>query len=215
MTTILRIDASSRTTGSISRALGDYFEQTWLNHNPRHLVLRRDVVTNPITHIAEQTIAGFYTPADHLTDELRAALALSNRLIAEIQAADVLLLTVPMYNFAVPSAFKAWLDHIVRIGHTFAYDGSAFSGLVTGRQAYVITSHGVGGYQHGEPLAGADFLVPYLRFILQFLGITDVRFFAVEGTTGDEFTVTAAIERAKGEIAAVVAAASVVPVAAA
>lgn len=215
MTTILRIDASSRTTGSISRALGDYFEQTWLSHNPRDLVLRRDVVTDPIAHIADQTIAGFYTPVDHLTDELRAAVSLSDHLIAEIQAADVLLLTIPMYNFAVPSAFKAWLDHIVRIGHTFAYDGSAFSGLVTGHQAYVVTSHGVGGYQHGESLAAADFLVPYLRFILQFLGITDVRFFAVEGTMGDEFTVAEAIERAKREIDAVIAAASVVPVAAA
>ncbi len=127
----------------------------------------------------------------------------------------MLLLTVPMYNFAVPSAFKAWIDHIVRIGHTFAYDGSSFSGLVTARQAYVVTSYGAGGYRHGEPLAAADFLAPYLRFILQFLGITDVRCFAVEGTTGDEFTVSAAIEQARREIDAVIAAASVVPVAAA
>lgn len=214
MTTILRIDASSRTTGSISRALGDYFEQTWLSYNPRDLVLRRDVVTDPIAHIADQTIAGFYTRVDRLSDELRAAVAISDRLIEEIQAADVLLLTVPMYNFAPPSAFKAWLDQIVRIGQTFSYDGATFSGLVTGRQAYVVTSHGVGGYQHGEPLAAADFLVPYLRFILQFLGITDVRFFAVEGTMGNEFTVAAAIEWAKREIDAVIAA-SVVPVAAA
>jgi FMN-dependent NADH-azoreductase len=215
LNTILRIDASARATSSISRALGDYFEQTWLKHNPRDLVLRRDVVTEPIAHIADQTIAGFYSPADRLTDELRAATALSDRLIAELQEADVLLLTVPMYNFSVPSAFKAWIDHIVRIGHTFAYDGSAFAGLLTGRRAYVVTSHGVGGYRHGEPLAAADFLVPYLRFLLQFLGITDSRFFAVEGTTGDEFTVTAAIERAKRQIDAAVMAASIAPVTAA
>ncbi|MCC6498339.1 MAG: NAD(P)H-dependent oxidoreductase [Propionibacteriaceae bacterium] len=215
MTTILRIDASSRTTSSISRSVGDYFEQSWLTHNPRDLVLRRDVVTDPITHIAQQTITGFYTPADRLTDELQTATALSDRLIAELQAADMLLLTVPMYNFAVPSAFKAWIDHIVRIGHTFTYDGSSFSGLLTGRRAYVVTSHGAAGYRHGDPFAAADFLVPYLRFILQFLGITDVHVFAVEGTTGDELTLTAAIERAKREIDAVVAAASIVPVAAA
>ena len=194
MTTILRIDASSRTASSISRAVGDYFEQTWLTHNPRDLVLRRDVVTHPIAHIAQQTIAGFYTPADRLTDELQTATALSDRLVAELQAADILLLTVPMYNFAVPSAFKAWIDHIVRIGHTFTYDGSSFSGLLTGRRAYVVTSHGAAGYRPGDPFAAADFLVPYLRFILQFLGITDVHIFAVEGTTGDEFTLTAAIE---------------------
>jgi FMN-dependent NADH-azoreductase len=215
MNTILRIDASSRATNSVSRTLGNYFEAAWLERHPRDRVLRRDVVTEPIRHIADQTIAGFYTPADQLTAELHAATALSDRLIAELRAADVLLITVPMYNFSVPSALKAWIDQIVRIGQTFAYDGSSFSGLVTGRQAYVVTSHGVGGYRHGEPLAAADFLVPYLRFILQFLGITDVRFFAVEGTTGDEFSVAAAIERTRREIDAVVAAASVVPVAAA
>jgi FMN-dependent NADH-azoreductase len=214
VTTILRIDASARTTSSISRALGDYFEQTWLNYHPRDLVLRRDVVTEPILHIADPTIAGFFTPVDGLTDELRAATALSDRLIAELRAADVLLLTVPMYNFSVPSSLKAWIDQIVRIGHTFAYDGASFAGLMTGRQAYVISSHGAGGYRHGEPFAAADFRVPYLRFLLQFLGIADIRFFTVEGTTGDEFAVTAAVERVKREIDAVIEAAAVAPVAA-
>lgn len=214
MTTLLRIDASARTNGSISRSLGDYFEQTWLARNPRDRVLRRDLVTEPIAHIADQTIAGFYTPPERLTDELRDATALSDRLIAELKTADVLLLTAPMYNFSVPSALKAWIDHIVRIGHTFAYDGSAFSGLVTGRQAYVVSAHGAGGYHPGEPFAAADFLVPYLRFILSFLGIQDIRFFAVESTTADEFTVNAAVERAKREIDAVVSAASIARVAA-
>src|SRR5690348_3139865 len=91
MTTILRVDASSRAAGSVSRALGDHFERAWLDRNPGDRVIHRDVATEPIGHIAEETIAGFYAPADRFTDELRAATVLSDRLIAEVQSADVLL----------------------------------------------------------------------------------------------------------------------------
>jgi FMN-dependent NADH-azoreductase len=207
--TILRIDASSRGTGSVSRALGDYFEGAWLDRNPRDRVIRRDVAAEPIGHIADRTIAGFYTPPDRLTDELRDATALSDLLIEELQAADVLLLTVPMYNFSLPSALKAWIDHVVRSGHTFTYDASGFTGLVTGRRAYVLCAYGAGGYAGGGPSAAADFVAPYLGFILNFLGIQDVRFFAVEATMGDEVALAASTERVKREIDAAVAAASV------
>src|SRR5215211_2399966 len=125
-------------TGSVSRTLGDYFEAAWLDRNPRDRIIRRDVAAEPIGHIADRTITGFYTPADQFTDELSAATALSDLLIEEIQAADVLLLTVPMYNFSLPSALKAWIDHVVRIGHTFSFDGTDFTGLVTERRAYVL-----------------------------------------------------------------------------
>ncbi|HEU5432497.1 MAG TPA: NAD(P)H-dependent oxidoreductase [Thermomicrobiales bacterium] len=205
MKTILRVDASS-----VSCALGDYFERAWLDRNPSDRVIRRDVVTEPIGHIAEQTIAGFYTRADQLTDELRAATALSDRLIAELQSADVLLLTTPMYNFSVPSALKAWIDQIVRLGHTFAYDGSSFSGLATSREAYVVCAFGVGGYGDAERNAEANFLTPYLRFVLQFLGVQDVHVVVVEDTMGDRCALTASIEGAKREIDASIVAASTV-----
>jgi FMN-dependent NADH-azoreductase len=208
MTTILRVDASSRAAGSVSRALGDYFERAWLDRNPGDRVIRRDVVTDPIGHIAEQTIAGFYTPAEQFTDDLRAATALSDHLIAELQSAEVLLLTVPMYNFSVPSALKAWIDHIVRIGHTFAFDGSSFSGLVRTREAYIMCAYGAGGYGEDRRLAAADFLTPYLRFVLQFLGIQHVHVFAVEDTTGAPFALEASIARAKRQIDTGVAGAS-------
>jgi FMN-dependent NADH-azoreductase len=215
MNTILRIDASARATMSLSRALGDYFEQRWVDHNPSDRMLRRDLVRDPIDHIAEQTIAGFFTPADQLTAELRAATDLSDRLIAELQSADVLLVTLPMYNFTVPSAFKAWIDHIVRIGHTFAYDGSSFTGLVSTRQAFVICVAGAAGYHEDGLFAAADFLRPYLRFLLRFLGVGDVHFFTVEGTTGDEGTLAAAVERAQRAMDAAIAAATLPDVAAA
>jgi FMN-dependent NADH-azoreductase len=215
MHTILRIDASSRGTGSVSRSLGDYFEATWLDRNPRDRVIRRDVAAEPIGHIADRTIAGFYTPADQFTDDLRDATALSDLLIDEIREADVLLLTLPMYNFSLPSALKAWIDHVGRVGHTFSYDGTGFTGLVTYRRAYVVCAFGAGGYLAGGPLAAADFVQPYLSFILNFLGIQDVRFFAVEGTVGDGSTLAASSERVKRDIDAVIAAASPAALAAA
>ncbi len=204
MKTVLRVDTSSRTTGSQSRALGDYFEHTWVKRNPSDCFVRRDVAENPLPHIASQTITGFYTLEEKLTGELRRATALSDRLIGELRAADVLLLTVPIYNFSIPSALKAWIDHIVRIGHTFAYDGKNFTGLVTGKRAYVVCAYGAGGYLGNGPLAGYDFLKPYLTLLLGFLGIQDIRFFAAEGTTLDEVSVSKNIDKAKQEMASAI-----------
>lgn len=208
MTTILRVDASTRGANSVSRALGDHFVNTWLSRDPHDRVLRRDVAAAPIAHIADQTIAGFYAPADRITDDLRAATALSDLLIEEIRTADVLLLTVPMHNFSVPSALKAWIDHVVRIGHTFAYDGTDFTGLVTGRSAYVVCAYGSGGYLDSGPLASADFVTPYLAFVLNFLGVSEIRYFAVEGTQGDQSDLAATIKQVKLEIEDAVAAAT-------
>jgi FMN-dependent NADH-azoreductase len=207
MKTILRVDASSRTAGSQSRALGDYFENTWVKRNAADRFVHRDTAENPIPHIASQTIAGFYTPEEKFSRELRTATALSDRLIGELRAADILLLTVPIYNFSIPSALKAWIDQIVRIGHTFAYDGKNFTGLVTGKRAYVICAYGAGGYLGNGPLAGYDFLKPYLTLLLSFLGIQDIHFFAVEGTTLDEATVSANVDKVKQEIANAISAA--------
>jgi FMN-dependent NADH-azoreductase len=207
MKTVLRIDASSRSNGSQSRVLGDYFESVWLNRNPGDRVLRRDLAIDAAPHISSQTIAGFYTPAEQLTHELRNATAQSDLLIEELRSADVLLLTTPMYNFSVPSALKAWIDQIVRIGHTFSYDGKSFAGLVTGKRAYVICAYGAGGYLGNGPLAAYDFLKPYLMLLLNFLGIQEVKFFSVEATTQDETTVALNINKAKAEIVGVVSSA--------
>lgn len=200
MKTILRIDSSSRTTASHSRALGDYFENAWQKRYPGTAVVRRDLVTEPLPHIAEQTIAGYYTPEEQLTPDLRAATALSDCLIAELQSAGILLLTVPMYNFSIPSALKAWIDQIVRIGYTFSYDGKNFGGLVKVKQAYVMCAYGAGGYTDGGPFSSFNFLEPYLKSLLGFLGIPEVQFFSVQATTADPTTVATNIDMAKRKI---------------
>ncbi|MFQ6548309.1 FMN-dependent NADH-azoreductase [Aestuariibius sp. 2305UL40-4] len=182
---LLRIDASTRTDGSFSRTLGDRAEARWRAANPGGTVTTRTITDGSIPPIAQDTITGFYTPPEAITDDLRAATALSDTLIAELQQADTLLLTTPIYNFTVPAALKAWIDQIVRIGHTFAYEDGSFRGLVQTRRAIVACAYGAEGYLNDGPLAGADFLAPYLKFLLGFLGIEDIQIVGIEGTTGD------------------------------
>ena len=188
MTRILRIDSSSRIKGSHSRKLADYFQTTWLEKYPQDRVVVRDLVTTQLPHLSDMAITGFYTPQEQQTKAMHVATALSDELIDELQSADILLLSVPMYNFSVPSALKAWIDQIVRIGKTFSYDGTNFAGLVTVKSAYIICTYGSSGYVNGGAFSEFNFLEPYLKGLLSFLGIGEVQFFHLQGTTADEAT---------------------------
>lgn len=200
MKNILRIDASARTEHSHSRALGDWLLKQVDACCPDHQVDYLDLATNALPHIHQMTINGYYTPeADH-TPEMKEATLLSDGLIGQLQQADVLVMTLPMYNFSVPSSLKAWIDQIVRIGKTFSYENGAFGGLVTVKKAYVIVAYGAAGYVNGGGFQGANFVEPYLQFLLQFLGIQDVHFVSVESTTADESVVEQALEAARGDI---------------
>jgi FMN-dependent NADH-azoreductase len=205
MPTLLRIDSSSRRDGSHSRALADAFEAAWSRRFPGAKVVRRDLAAHPIAHIHEATIAGFYTPAEKLDDQLKRAVALSDELIDEINAVDTILIATPMYNFTVPSALKSWIDQIVRINRTFSFDGKSFTGLVKARRVVVVAAFGAGGY--GDALAGADFVTPYLKFLFGFLGVPDVTVIPAEATTADTATVAANVDRAKDGILKLVEAA--------
>ena len=206
MSRILRIDASSRTDGSYSRDLTNAFIAKWLERHPDDQVVVRDLVAASVPHIASDTIKGYYTPADQMDIPLRAATALSDLLIHELRSADVLVLSVPMYNFSIPSALKAWIDQIVRIGHTFSYDGSGFNGLLPGKRAYVMIAYGAGGYLDRGPFEGADFVQSYLQFLLNFVGVADVTFIPIEATTADPATIAANVSKARSLIDAAVAA---------
>lgn len=197
---LLRIDASSRLEGSKSRELGDYFERAWLARGAARVVTRRDLAINPVENIRQSTIAGFYTASEHMMEELRAATALSDQLIAELKHADELLITTPMYNFTAPAALKAWIDQIVRINHTFTYDGQNFTGLLQTRRAVLATAYGAAGYLNGGPFAGADHCTPYLTFMLSFLGIKHIEHIAVEGTVGDAEALARHLAQARRKI---------------
>lgn len=189
MRNLLRIDSSARRLGSHTKALGDHAEALWRAQNPDGKVVSRHVGDGSIPLISPETITGFFTPPEQITDDLRKATALSDTLIAELQAADTLLITAPIYNFGPPAALKAWIDLITRIGHTFAYENGSFRGLTQTRRALVICAYGAEGYLEGQPFAAGNFLQPYLNFLLTFLGIQDIKFVSIQATTADEQTV--------------------------
>ncbi|MET1416102.1 NAD(P)H-dependent oxidoreductase [Roseibium sp. HPY-6] len=199
MTLLLRINSSSRQSGSHSTAVADHFETCFREKHPGCRVISRHVADGSIPLISQQTIEGFYTAPTDMTDGLREATALSNTLISELQQADTLLITAPIYNFSVPAALKAWIDQIVRMGHTFSYEDGSFQGLAKTRRAVVVCAYGAEGYLEGQPFAVANFVEPYLKFLLTFLGIEDIRFISVQGTTGDAETVAERIAAAKQE----------------
>lgn len=202
MAHLLRIDSSTRLTGSYSSDLATYAETIWKNSNPSGTITRRHLAENPLPVLKQDTITGFYTAPDEMSDALKDATALSDKLIAEVQEADMLLLAVPMYNFSVPAALKLWIDHVVRVNRTFSMEDGAFKGLLPTRRALAICAYGAEGYLPGQPFEAANFLEPYLQFLLSFLGIDDVQTISVQATTADEKTVAANRATAEAKIKA-------------
>lgn len=200
MTHILRIDASSRIDDSHSRKYADLFMNSWLRAHPDDVLVVRDLVHSPLPHISNATIAGFYTPPELCSAEMKSATALSDDLIAELREADLLLISTPMYNFSLPSALKAWVDQIVRIGHTFSYSPEkGFSGLLSGKRAIIVAAYGVS--FSNESMRPMDFLTPYIKALLGFLGFESVEVIVLEGTSIDP----AAFERSQAAAQAQIA----------
>ena len=182
MTTLLHINVSPRGKYSISRQLGNAAVQAWKERNPGGQVIERDLAKTPLTFVDLDWIAGAYSPPEHHNVKHRKALALSDELVSELVAADEILLATPMYNFAVPAALKAWVDHVVRAGKTFRYNAAGRpEGLLARKKVLAIIASG-GSYVEGSGLTALDHEVPYLRFIFGFMGITDVRLVQVGGT---------------------------------
>jgi FMN-dependent NADH-azoreductase len=182
MPTLLHIDVSPRGDYSISRRLSAAFVEAWKAKHPDGTVVTRDLTKTNLTFVDLAWIAGAYSdPAQH-TPEQKAALAISNELTAELLAADEIVLGTPMYNFAVPAALKAWIDHVVRVGLTFKVDETGYHGLTTGKKATLLVASS-GTYTPGSPGEGYNQETPYLKGILGFIGITDVSVILAGGTT--------------------------------
>jgi FMN-dependent NADH-azoreductase len=179
MPTLLQLDTSPLST-SISRELTAEFARTWQAANPSGRVIYRDLATAPPAPIDGAWIGASYTPEEKRTPEQRALLALSDELIAELEQADTIAIGVAMHNFNIPSVLKLWVDQIARKGRTFSYGADGARGLLTGKKAIVLTATG-GVYEPGTPLGGMNFIEPYLKALLGFLGIKDTRFITVGG----------------------------------
>jgi len=181
MKKLLRLDCSSRISGSHSRELADYFEKKWMAANSDGIVIRRDLAKQQLPHIQNNTIEGFYTPVEHMTPESKKATALSDELITELKSANEILINSPLYNLNTPSNLKAYLDQVVRIGHTFNINENGYYGLLENKMAYLITVKG-GAYK-GTPMEKYDFQKPYLQAILGHMGIKTQGLFSLEGTS--------------------------------
>jgi FMN-dependent NADH-azoreductase len=172
---LLEIQSSVRVERSISRALSREFIRAWQEINPSAKRQLRDVGTHPPAHPTEIWTKANYTDLKDRTPEMIEVLSDSEQMIEELLWADRLLLGVPMYNLSVPSNFKAYLDNVVRVGRTFAFDREKFTleGLAINKKALVITPS-AGDYALDTPMGRMNFCEPYLRAILEFIGIIDV-----------------------------------------
>lgn len=170
----------------------------FLNSSPYSDVVDRELMPASMPHLSAETYVAMGKPPVELTPQMKAAIALSDTLIAEVEAADIIVLAVPMYNFGIPSTLKAWLDHIARAGRTFRYTASGPEGLLTGKKVFVFTSRG-GIYSEG-PMQDLDFQTGYLRAVLGFLGMTDVSFVNFEGFAMGPEAASQAFDRARSAI---------------
>lgn len=184
MPALLYINVSPRGDYSISRQLGNAAVQAWKKKNPGGRVIERDLSKTPLTFVDLDWIAGAFSPPENHNENHKKALALSDELVSEVLDADEIILGTPMYNFAVPAALKAWIDHVVRAGKTFRYaENGTPEGLLAGKDKKVLVIVASGGsYPAGSPLAPLDQEIPYLRLIFGFMGITEVRFVQAGGT---------------------------------
>jgi FMN-dependent NADH-azoreductase len=183
MPTLLHLDSSPLGEASISRHLTKEFTQTWKDANPDGKIITRDLTAATIPPVSGALVGAMYTPADALTPAQNEQLALSDALIGELQSADEYVFGVPMHNFGIPSVLKLWIDQIARVNKTFSYATGSPVGLLTGKKATILIASG-GIYDIGTVMASYNFVEPYLRAVLGFLGVTDVTVIAAGGASG-------------------------------
>ncbi|RYE78856.1 MAG: FMN-dependent NADH-azoreductase [Oxalobacteraceae bacterium] len=173
---ILQINSSARSEGSQSTRLANTIVERLRTAQPDAELAVRDLASNPQPALDEVALGALFTPAEQRTAEQSARVALDDALIAEVQAADVLVLGVPMYNFGITTQLKNWIDAIARAKVTFQYTANGPEGLLKGKKVYIALTRG-GVYRDTH----ADSQVPYLKMVLGFLGMTDIEFVYAEG----------------------------------
>ncbi|MBL4873774.1 MAG: NAD(P)H-dependent oxidoreductase [Rhodobacteraceae bacterium] len=188
--TILKLDSSGRKSGSVSRQLSARLVNRFARESEVN-VIERDVAGG-LPAVTEEWIGSNFTPSDERSEVQTALLAQSDELVAELRAADVLVIGMPIYNFGVPASLKAWIDLICRAGETFQYGENGPEGLLTGKRAIVTVASG--GVPVGSPM---DHATTYLTQVLGFVGITDVTYVSATGLAMDS---DAAIKSAESEI---------------
>ncbi|MDF1726735.1 MAG: NAD(P)H-dependent oxidoreductase [Sulfitobacter sp.] len=187
--TLLRIDSSASLTGSVTRDLTDRIIASLDQRD----VVTRDLARDPLPQIDQDWTKARATAPDERTADQTAALALSDTLVAELMAADTIVIGVPIYNFSVPAALKAWIDLVARVGVTFRYSPDGPQGLIAGKR--VILAVASGGTPAGSDI---DFATGYMRHVLAFMGMTEVEIIAADALAIDP---EGTLERAHAAVA--------------
>ncbi|MEX3937363.1 FMN-dependent NADH-azoreductase [Paraburkholderia phymatum] len=197
MTTILQINSSARSQGAQSTLLANELTAKLQQSNPGARVVVRNLHEEALPHLDDTILGAFFTPVEQRTAEQQAISSRSEALIAELQAADIVVIGAPLYNFGISSQLKTYFDFIARAGITFKYGANGPEGLVNGKKVFVVSARG--GKYVGTP---GDTQTPYLKTFLGFLGMTDVNFIYAEGLNMGPDAATAALAGAREAIAA-------------
>jgi FMN-dependent NADH-azoreductase len=189
---ILIVSSSANGDASVSNGLVGRFVESVREHERAVNIVTRDVGARPLPHLTNETVAAI--KSEPVTPAELAARKLSDELVAELQAADVVVIASPMYNFGISSTLKSWFDHVARAGVTFRYTENGPEGLLKGRKTVAILSR-AGFYSEG-PGAVMDGQEPYLRAMLGFIGLDDVTWIRAEKLAFGPEAAAQAIEEA-------------------
>lgn len=184
MTHILQIEASARTQGSLSRGLSQAFRNHWRELEPQTQVTLRDLSRQPPDFVTEDWIAAAFTPPEQRRPEHQSLLQTSDQLIAEVKAADIIVIASPMYNYGMPAALKAWFDQVIRVGETFSFDLQRgdwpLTPLLSGKTLVVLSSRGEFGFEPGGIRASWNHLDPHIATCAHYLGAERRHYIAID-----------------------------------
>jgi FMN-dependent NADH-azoreductase len=184
------------------------FVEAWRRTHPTDTVTYRDVGRHPVPHVDELWVAAAFTSPEERTPELWEAIRISDQLVDEFLSAGIYVIGLPMYNFSVPSTFKAYIDQIVRMGRTADYEPddveNPYKPLVHGKKMFVITARGDTGFEPGQRFGKMNHQDPYINTIFGFIGITDITFIHVEKDQVDSAGLARSIANARIQIAQLV-----------
>ena len=197
---ILQINGSARSEAGNSTRIASNIVARLQAANAGATVTQRDLARDPAPVIDEAALGALFTPVEQRTPAQATRVAASDALIAEVQAADVLVLGVPMYNFGISRQLKNWIDAIARVGVTFRYTENGPEGLLKGKKVFIAFARG--GRYRGT---AADTQTPYLQTVLGFLGMTDIHFVYAEGLNMGEDAVRQGFAEAAADIDAALA----------
>ncbi|MDQ8182197.1 NAD(P)H-dependent oxidoreductase [Pelagicoccus sp. SDUM812005] len=184
--TLLVINASARSTRSLSRRLTQRFTDAWLSRLPNSKIIHRDLAASPPPHVTEDWIAAVFTAPEERTDEMKRILAWSDEAIAQLDAAGIIVIGVPMYNYGMPSSLKAWFDQVIRVGKTFTFDLARgdypLEPIMSGKKLVVLSSRGEFGFGPGGIREKVNHLDPHIATCAHYIGVSsdDIQTISIE-----------------------------------